>query len=397
MTDNPTWQAPGGAPQPPLPQYGAPAQPGSFPPPTPSGWTPPPKPGLIPLRPLQFGTLLGASFQVMRRNPRPTLGSSLLLNGLVFVLFAGIFGTVAFLAFGRIESATSANEEEIVAGTVGASILAGIIPIVLSIIATAILQGLISLEVARGTLGERLRFGGLWRLARGRIGALIGWSFLLTAALLVVTVVLSLILGLGIASGDGVGIAVAVIVTLLLGLVVFAASIWLGTKLALVPSVLMLERTTLRAAIARSWSLTNGAFWRTFGTLLLVYVIVQAAAQVVSLPLSILTGFGGGLLNPNGSEEGLIAMSVVVLLASGVLSVVFGAVSLVILSSVTALIYIDLRMRKEGLDLELARFVEARQAGSTSVENPYETIQSATGDGAPSSTVLPGASDSPWA
>ena len=40
-------------------------------------------------------------------------------------------------------------------------------------------------------------------------------------------------------------------------------------------------------------------------------------------------------------------------------------------SSATALLYIDLRMRKEGLDLELVRFVEARQAGDTSVPDPY--------------------------
>jgi hypothetical protein len=38
---------------------------------------------------------------------------------------------------------------------------------------------------------------------------------------------------------------------------------------------------------------------------------------------------------------------------------------------VTALIYIDLRMRKEGLDLQLMRFVDARQAGNADVPDPY--------------------------
>ena len=38
------------------------------------GWTPPPKPGLIPLHPLSFGTIIGSSFRVMRRNPGPTFG-----------------------------------------------------------------------------------------------------------------------------------------------------------------------------------------------------------------------------------------------------------------------------------------------------------------------------------
>lgn len=403
MTDNSTWQAPGGTPQPPAPQYGAPqdssqqygsqSPPSSFPAPAaPSGWTPPPKPGLIPLRPLQFGTLLGASFQVMRRNPKPTLGTSLLINGIIVVAVTTIVTAVTFVAFGRIESATTADQEEIVSGTVGAAVLALIIPIVLSIIATAILQGVVSLEVARGTIGEKLRLGGLWRLARGRIGALVGWSFLLTGALLVVALLLALVIGLGIAGGSPASAAVAIVVTVFLMLLVVAASAWLGTKLSLVPSVLMLERTSLRGALARSWSLTNGYFWKTFGIQLLVNVIVQTAAQIITTPVTLIVTLGGSLLNPNASEEGSIAMSVVLLVATALLSVVFGAISLVILSSVVALIYIDLRMRKEGLDLELARYVEARQAGTTTVENPYEVVHRAAAGPAPQGTI-----DSPWA
>jgi hypothetical protein len=42
-------------------------------------------------------------------------------------------------------------------------------------------------------------------------------------------------------------------------------------------------------------------------------------------------------------------------------------------ASSTALIYIDLRMRKEALDLQLIRFVEARQVGDDSITDPYAT------------------------
>jgi hypothetical protein len=108
--------------------------------------------------------------------------------------------------------------------------------------------------------------------------------------------------------------------------------------------------------------------------------------------VTLIVTLGGSLLNPNASEEGSIAMSVVLLVATALLSVVFGAISLVILSSVVALIYIDLRMRKEGLDLELARYVEARQAGTTTVENPYEVVHRAAAGPAPQGTI-----DSPWA
>ena len=39
------------------------------PPPGRGRWTPPPKPGLLPLRPMGFGTLLWAPFRTLRRNP----------------------------------------------------------------------------------------------------------------------------------------------------------------------------------------------------------------------------------------------------------------------------------------------------------------------------------------
>ena len=102
MTDDTAWQAPGGAPvpsaapppvAPPGPVYGPPQPAPPYGPPQPApvavgttpGWTPPPKPGLIPLRPLDLGTLLGASFRTLRRNPRPTFGMALLVQGIVSV------------------------------------------------------------------------------------------------------------------------------------------------------------------------------------------------------------------------------------------------------------------------------------------------------------------------
>jgi uncharacterized membrane protein YciS (DUF1049 family) len=56
-------------------------------------------------------------------------------------------------------------------------------------------------------------------------------------------------------------------------------------------------------------------------------------------------------------------------LSSAVVAVVT-AVGLVLQSATASLLYLDLRMRKEGLDLELLRYVEARQTGAE-VADPY--------------------------
>lgn len=392
MTDSTSWQPPvdpsagtaapapfsGTALPPPVPPTA-----GAVPPPAPfgappvdpygqpTGWTPPPKPGLIPLRPLSFGTLLGASFQVLRRNPRPIFGFALIVTAVVSLATTVIVGLVTFGAITRIESAIGDDVDAIAAGSVALIILAGLVGVALSLIATAVLQGVVSLEVARGTVGEKLRLGGLWRAARGRIGALIGWTLLITAAVTVVLVIVILILvGLGVAGGAAGAIA-AVLLGLLMfgGLAVLGA--WLSTRLALVPSALMIERLPLRAAIGRSWSLSIGFFWRTLGTLLLVAVILSVASNIITTPIQLVATLGGGLLNPNADPEAFTVTYLITMLALVVVSVIIGAISGVVQSATAALIYIDLRMRKEGLDLELTRFVEARQAGASDVPDPY--------------------------
>ena len=397
MTDNNVWQPPSSAPTPAAPSFGPPVG-------QPAAWTPPPKPGLIPLRPLGFGTVLGAAFQVIRRNPRPTFGIALLLNGAVLLLFAAVIGGVTVWAFGRLDSATRADSGDIQAGAIGAIVVSALIPVALSILVAAILQGLISLEVSRATIGEKLTTGGLWRLARGRIGALVGWSALTTGAVLVAVVVVALIITLVIALGGQAGLVIGIVLAVIAGLASIVLWAWLATKLALVPSVLMLERRSLGQSVRRSWRLTSGQsyFWKTLGTLLLVYVIVQVAAQVVATPLGIVAGIGGALINPNGDQSASIAVFIVTYVISGIVGLVFGAVASVTQSSVAALVYIDIRMRKEGLDLDLVRFVEARQVGQAGVGNPYLPAESQPQYPAPQAQAgptvqTPAPTSSPWA
>jgi len=398
-----------GQPQYAQPQYGQPqyqqpqnqqpqfAQPpfGAAPYGTPAaGWTPPPKPGLIPLRPLSLGTILSASFGVMRRNPRPTFGIALVITLITNVLLYGAIGGVALSGFERVSNATADEQDEIFAGSVGLAILAALIPGLLSIVTTAVMQGIIALEVARASLGEKLTFKRLWRLARGRLLPLSGWAVLqavvVYGAIIVVAVGATLI---GV-FGDESAIWLAILLGILGLLAILALSVWLFTKLALVPSILMLERRTLRESIARSWSLTGGYFWKIFGIWLLVNVILYVASQIISTPLGFFAGIGGALLNPNGEQGSEDTMLLVVGLLSLLIGVVVSAVTVVAVSATTSLLYIDTRMRKEGLDIELTRFVEARQAGDAGVTNPY-----ATADVTVTRTVAPTqpAPGSPWA
>ncbi|MEO7123582.1 MAG: hypothetical protein ABI400_10800 [Lacisediminihabitans sp.] len=384
MNESPEWQSPAGStgsrdaapPPPPFSAPGASAAPSL--PPLP-GWTPPPKPGLIPLRPLDLGAILGAAFKTMRHNPKPTLGAALLVQGGVTVLSIGIIGLVTYLSLSRLDNASTEAKPELLAGSVATIVLAAIVPVFLSIAASALLQGIIVLDVMRASLGEKPRLRQLLAMARGRIWAIVGWTLLVALAVGVGFGVIILLIVLVVVMVGGIGgVVAAVLLGIFGGLSFTALWVWLNTKLSLVPSVLMAERASIRTAMKRSWALTNRSFWKTFGIELLVTVIIGVATQVVTTPISLITGMLGSLADPNGQNPataitGALGSYLVLI----IITVLFGAIGAVIQSSTIALIYIDLRMRKEGLDLDLTRFVEARQSGAVGLSDPYARVPAA--------------------
>ncbi|UFS57718.1 hypothetical protein [Subtercola endophyticus] len=381
------------------PQYGsyppppAPPQYGAYPPPpappqynayppqyAPPGygpaWTPPPKPGLIPLRPLGFGTLLGAPFRVLRRNPGPTFGSALIIQIVVAFISLLIIGGASFYAFTRINQASSADRAAVTSGSIAIVLLSLLIPLALALISSGLLQGILVIEVSREVLGEKRKLGELWRAAGKRMWPLVLW-YLLEGAAIVVVLAIAVGIVVALASIGGTpGVVSAVLVGILFALGLGALAVWLGTKVSLVPCIIVLERLSVPRAIARSWRLTQRSFWRTFGIEALVTLIVYFASQVVTQPISFIFGIVLGLLSPNDSTSssattivGIVVLELVVL----VLQLVFGAITSVVQAAAISVLYIDLRMRKEGLDLELIRFVEARQAGHVDpADDPFQ-------------------------
>lgn len=346
-------------------------------PPAPAAWVAPRKAGLIPLRPLTLGDLLGASFRALRRNPRPTLGIAMATQfGLLVISTVTIILTMGF-AFTRIASSTADNVDEITAGSILGAVLINMLPALLAMVGVALLQGIVMIEVTRASLGEKLTLRQLWRHAHGRWWALIGWMFIILGVTLAVIVVLALLITAFVVFLGTVGVVIGVLVGIFGGLAFFVAAIWLSIKLSFVPSALMVERLRLGAAIRRSWTLSQGYFWRTLGILMLISVILGLASQIILTPLSLLSPLLAFIVDPNGTGNttGVVVIVLVSIVISA-LTVVVSSVISVVQSAAVGLLYIDLRMRKEGLDLELSRFVEERAAGvPTTVSDPYLPLQ----------------------
>jgi hypothetical protein len=127
-------------------------------------------------------------------------------------------------------------------------------------------------------------------------------------------------------------------------LLAFAACIvpgvWLYAAWSVAVPALLLEGTRGFKALGRSFNLVRGRWWPTAGTLLLANLLATAVAfgfGVLALPLV----FAGG-------DNDFVAD-----FANGVFGAAASVLTIPFVAAVVAVIYFDLRVRKEGFDLQL--------------------------------------------
>lgn len=342
-------------------------------------WTPAPKKGIIPLHPLTFGMLLGKAFAALRHNPKVLFGFAVVIQLVVVIVTAGVMGVVLFTTFSRLEtvSPSSPDFEAVLAGTLGINIIAGLAVGLTSIAFTAMMQGVVAAEVGYASIGVKATLGMLWRRMAPSFWRLAGFASLSVIAVFGFFVIIALIIGAFVAGGLGGSaelIGVIVLVSILIGLAAIPLVVWLSTKLLLVPSILVLERARFRDAFVRSWRLTRGRFWVAFGVTFLISAIMGLAMQVVSFPVTLLSSLLGSVVAPTGSPEPSEAIGfVLTLIAPQILLLVLQAITLVVQSTGSALVYLDCRMRYEGLDQTLISHVERRELGwsEEQLEDPF--------------------------
>ena len=333
-------------------------------------WTPPPKSGLVPLRPIPLGVVLSAPFRLQRRTPRTTLAPALVIS-LVTTSLA-LLGQWALTVGPRAALDASYYQDFLLAqnllGVVG--VVGWWVPLVLAFPATALLAGLVVVPTARALLAERVSFRGVrWRL-RGRLGALILWSvFVLLAAAGLLAAAAALPILLTVSSPAGVGLALLVGFLELVALAVGVG--YVATRLGFTSAAIAIDGLGVGRAIRRSWTLTRGAGWRLYLSQLLVWVMVGLATALLVAPVGWALDIAVGLIFPNGpttaEAEWYAAGRTVVLSA---VTAMTGAFGLVVQTVCNALFYLDTRMRVEGLDLALARYVDERQRG-IAVADPF--------------------------
>ena len=337
-----------GQPQYGQPQYGAPQGWGN------PGWTPPPpKPGVIPLRPLGVGEILDGAIATVRTQPRTVLtiaGVVAVVAGLTTFLlgqaFAAVLDDTDLAALedpdAPLEQSTDALGELLAVAGVGS-----VLQLVLVGIATTIATGLITVAVSRAVIGQRIGLGEAWRTAAPRLPRLVAVSILHPLLYLSGFLVAGVVAAVLVAAGAG---ALGAVLGVLLVLAAIPLAVWLYVIFALATPAVVLEGQGVVDAFRRSARLVKGAFWRTLGLLLLVAVLVAVVSNIIAVPFGLLAE-GGSFLT--GDLTGSYTLRANLLNAIGsmlalLLTVPFSAAAIV-------LIYVDRRIRREGLDVELAR------------------------------------------
>ena len=321
----------------------------------PGGFFLAPKPGIIPLRPLSIGEIISGAFESLRANPRAMFLPSLIVLTATGALSAVLNYLGASFLLSRVDDLLNSSDVRIsgILPVFMGSFASQMVGALLTALATTILTGLLIVAVSRSVLGRIATPGEVWERTRGRILPLIGQTLLITlitviadAIIVVIGVVLIVIIAASVTGPDpGAGaIVITLLAALALTVIVFIAAAFLVVRLSLAPAALMLENTGVVEGIGRSWALTRGSFWRVLGILVLAGLITGLVTGTLSFGLGLVFGV---------VSVGLPAAQPLVSAVTVLLTSVLSALVLPFTAAVTALTYIDLRMRTEGLDVEL--------------------------------------------
>ena len=253
------------------------------------------------LRPLSVGEILDAGFRLFRHR-----FGTLVLCVLVPIVPLYILGTL-------IVGSTDPNAFDVNApsSSDATAAVGQLLDRLLASVAAALAVAACFKAISAAYLGERAGVGDSLRYSLGRLLPLIVAYFALVLILLLSFVALII------------------------------PFFYMAVRLSMTFPALVCEKAGPFAAIRRSWQLTRGNWWRVFGTLLVVVLLMLVLSIALGLVL------GGVLL----SSESLGELAFAAL--ATLVDVLIAAVTFPLWAAILTVMYYDLRVRNEGFDLQL--------------------------------------------
>jgi hypothetical protein len=255
------------------------------------------------LRPLEIGDLLDETFRMYRRHFFLFAGLSVLVS----IPSAALSGFFSYALFNGLLQSTNPGQPPDLS-FLGPTLVAAAIILVVSIALIPFFYGAVTFAACESALGRSVTAAGVLRGVLRRYPQLLGYW-------------------------------------LLIGLMAIAFCllplwIWIWVSWVVVMPVMFIENAGLGAAMNRSWRLVEGRWWRTFLIFFLIFIVFYA----VRFALSAFIALGQTLLQ-------LVISPLVVVWISGATGVIVDSLVNPVFQIAIVLIYFDLRVRREGLDL----------------------------------------------
>ncbi|MFQ3581047.1 MAG: hypothetical protein SNJ67_04170 [Chloracidobacterium sp.] len=323
---------------------------------------------LADLEPLSTGDLIDRAVQVYRRNFAPLLYLAIL------PVLASCVGTllIAYTSTGLRESV--ATLPVIIAGlSLGYFLTYIISPLLLMLITGGLTRTVADFVM----LDTPISFRRTWRLIRSRLWALI-WAQILGSVLFwmalaglvlveffllwVMILVALLLFGYLPPMVASPLLVLLIMVIVALGFVSYCAVV---AQVALIPSVVMIEGRRGWESIVRSLQLARGTIWRITQITLFDMAIASSVISAIGIPIVIYVIL-------NGDFDDLTRTPTWFILAANLADQLGKLVTLPMSTIAYCLLYFDMRVRREGYDVELlgARLENASARGSATTQPP---------------------------
>ncbi|GAA1820786.1 hypothetical protein [Nesterenkonia flava] len=317
---------------------------------------------IYPVRRLAQDEVFGAAFAAIRHSPRAVLGVPFLaglVNFLLFMVLLAIFPSQSLLRF--MSDPVSMEDSEMLMAALGDLwvLLLSTVSTTLGTLLLTMAMALVSIPVLRSAYGLPTTLGQTLKLRAGQLGWLL-LNVVLIAMLVSTVAGIALMLGLVIA-----------LVTFFIGLIVVIPALllllcWASAAVVFAPIVVVVERKNAFLALARSWQLNRGLWWRNMGMVALLYLMVFLFVMIASLPAGVLMGMGEGMgwLDPQASSW----LTIVLVLAQ-LYDAVLMALSVGLVGAIITAMYLNCRIRQEALDVVLHTARLETPAGRRDAQN----------------------------
>jgi hypothetical protein len=298
--------------------------------------------GLIDLRPMDVGDILDGTIRIYRQKPWVFMGILALIVGLPIyaqqiasVYFWDILQTIMH-NIGRVEALNAFYSQEFIYSAVAVfavgTIMFFIAPLAQAAMVYAVSEIILDRDIS---IAESIR------IIRPRVWKIILAYLMYVALLTIFFLPFFLFIVISPLTPDKVLFIIGFLITFF---ICFLFIFYFMIKFLFIPQAVVLDDVGAVSALRRSFTLTSGFWWRTFGIYILIIIMVSIILGLLSQGIKLV-------------QTGLMAipeMTEVVSIAIGSLVAALMSIAINPITTIaTTLLYYDLRVRKEGFDMLL--------------------------------------------